>query len=294
MRRFHQALPAASLFIIDNNSTDATGRLGREILKQLKCRGGVIFEGKQGKGNAVRRAFLEIQADIYVLVDADLTYSEKDLPALMAPVLSGECDMCVGDRHGSGAYVKTNKRKFHNLGNHAVKTLVNFLFKSRLKDIMSGYRVFNRFFIKNFPVLSEGFEIETEISLHAIDKRFRVKEIPVRYDERPPGSSSKLRTVQDGFKVTKTIFNIFKYYKPMPFFLFFSFLSFASGIAVGIPVIIEFMRERYVYKVPSAVLSAALMILATLLFIVGVILDTVTRNSRYTYELNLIHYKTRQ
>jgi hypothetical protein len=237
---------------------------------------------------------MEIQADMYILVDADLTYSEEDLPALMEPVLQDECDMCVGDRHGSGAYTKTNKRKFHNLGNRAVKGMVNFLFKSKLKDIMSGYRVCNRFFVKNFPILSEGFEIETEISLHAIDKKFRIKEVPIRYDARPPGSSSKLHTVKDGVKVVKTIFNIFKYYKPIPFFLFFSFLAFVAGIVVGIPVIIEYIVGRFVYRIPSAVLSAALMILSTLLFIVGVILDTVVRNNRYNYELKLLHYMTRQ
>ncbi len=292
IRRFHRKMPAASLYIIDNNSSDETNRLARAALKEFHCKGGVISETRRGKGNAVRRAFLTIEADIYVLVDADLTYSENDLARLADPVVHGDIDMCVGDRHAAGTYARINKRKMHNFGNNLVKFIVNTLFHARLKDIMSGYRVFNRFFVKNIPILSEGFEIETEMTLHAIDKKFRIKEMPIEYSNRPPGSSSKLRTVTDGLRVTRTIFNIFRYYKPLAFFNIIALVLFVLGILIGIPVVYEFIITNFVSKVPSAVLAAAVMILSALMFIVGLILDTVVRNNRYTYELSLLRHQS--
>ena len=292
IKRFHNIYPELYIYIVDNNSNDSTNKYSKEILNKLECKGGVIFEKKQGKGNALRKAFMEIDADIYAIVDADLTYSEKDFNSLMDPVINDECDMCVGNRHAKGIYSKINIRRFHNFGNNFVKSLVNLFFKSKLNDIMSGYRVFNKKFVKNFPILSEGFEIETEMTLHALDKKFRIKEVPISYKERPEGSISKLNTINDGFKVIKTIFIIFKDYKPFIFFSILSILLFVFGLWIGIPVVIEFIKTRFITKVPSAILASGLMIISILFFTVGCILDSVIKLHRYNYELQLLHFET--
>lgn len=291
IKKFHGKYPEAYIYIVDNNSSDKTNKYSKEIFNKLRCKGDVIFEKRQGKGNALRKAFLEIDADIYVIVDADLTYSERDFNSLVDPVINDECDMCVGNRHAQGIYSKINKRKFHNFGNIFVKGLVNLFFNSKLNDIMSGYRAFNRKFIKNFPIISEGFEIETEMTLHALDKRFRIKEVPVSYSDRPDGSVSKLNTINDGIKVLKTIFTIFKDYKPFSFFSILSFLLFGFGLFMGLPVIIEFIKTKYITKVPSAVLASGLMIISILFFTVGCILDSIIKLHRYNYELQLLHFE---
>lgn len=181
IRAFHAALPDAAIWVVNNCSSDATEAIARATLRSIGCAGGVIGELRKGKGNAVRRAFLEIDADIYVLSDADLTYPAERARDLMAPVVEGRADMVVGDRHSAGHYASENKRALHGFGNRLVRNLVNRLFNARLADIMSGYRVFSRRFVKNYPILVEGFEIETDVTLHALDKRFRIVEIPVEY-----------------------------------------------------------------------------------------------------------------
>ncbi|MCK4795987.1 MAG: glycosyltransferase, partial [Spirochaetes bacterium] len=291
IKKFYLANPKGWIYVVDNNSNDNTNKIAYESIEELKCKGDVIFESRKGKGNAIRKAFLEIEADIYVIVDADLTYSEKELDILLEPVKKNECDMCVGDRHSKGYYTKENKRVFHEFGNSLVRNLINLLFKSKLRDIMSGYRVMSHFFVKNFPILSEGFEIETEITLHSLDKRFRIKEIPISYKERPFGSVSKLNTIKDGFRVLKTIFGIFKDYKPLIFFSLISLIFFIIGIIVGTPVILEFIKAQYINRIPSAILSSGLMIISMLLFAIGLILDTVVKHYRYNYEVSLLHYK---
>lgn len=289
--RFHKAAEDASIYVIDNNSKDSTRKIAEKTIKKLSCKGAVIFEGRQGKGNAVRRAFMDIDADIYAMVDADLTYSEKDLAKLIQPIKENVCDIVVGDRLTEGLYSKENKRMFHDFGNNLVKGMINFLYKNNIKDVMSGYRIFNRFFVKNFPILSEGFEIETEMTLHTLDKRFRVKEIPISYVDRPEGSESKLNTISDGIRVVKTIFTIFKHYKPLSFFGIATFMFFILGLAAGIPPIIEFIQDQFVKKVPLSILASGLMICAIINFAIGLILDTVVKYNRFNYELQLLHYK---
>lgn len=286
--QFYREYPDADLYVIDNNSTDNTAQIASDTFKKLKAKGSIIFEPRKGKANAVRRAFIEIKADIYVLVDADSTYFAEDLKLLINPIIMNEADLVVGDRLSKGVYHQENKRMFHNFGNNLVKFSINFLFKTKLNDIMSGYRVFNNFFVKNFSVLSEGFELETEMTLFALDKKFRIKEVPIKYQDRPHGSESKLNTFSDGFKVIKAIILIFKDYKPFVFFSFLSLIFLFLGFIIGLPVIIEFINTEYITKVPSAILASGLMILSFLAFAIALILDTVVKHNRIYYELNLL------
>ena len=285
---FHRHLPSAWIYVIDNTSGDHTAALASDTIRKLRCKGVVLAENTQGKAHALRKAFTEIESDIYLLADSDLTYPAKNAADLIKPVAEGKADMTVGDRLAGGKYKKENKRVFHNFGNGFVRRLINLLFRARLHDIMSGYRAFNRKFVKNFPVLSKGFEIETEMTLHALDKRFKIKEVPIEYKDRPKGSFSKLNTFSDGMRVLKTIFWIFKDYKPLAFFSLLALVSFVVALAVGIPAVIEYVEMQYVYKVPSAVLATGLLIFSMLLISVGFILDTVAKNHKFNYELNLL------
>jgi glycosyltransferase involved in cell wall biosynthesis len=278
---FKRELPDAKVYVYDNNSKDKTYEValqhGAIVRKELR----------QGKGNVVRSMFLEIDADYYVMVDGDDTYPAEFVHKLLEPLMNGEADMVIGDRLSNGTYESENKRPFHNFGNNLVKGLINKLYKSNINDIMTGYRAFNKFFVKSFPVMSPGFEIETELSIHSLDKRFKIKEIPIDYRDRPEGSESKLNTFSDGIKVLKTIFTLFKDYKPFTFFTTWSILFLVLGLLVGIPVIVEYINIRYVSKVPSAVLAVGFMILAVLSFTCGLILDTVVSNNRKQYEMEL-------
>ena len=199
IKDFRRELPEAEIYVYDNNSKDKTAQIARENGAIVK------HEYKQGKGNVVRSMFSDIDADLYIMVDGDDTYPAESVHTLIEPVRRGEADMCIGDRLSNGTYQKENKRPFHEFGNNIVRGSINFLFGSKLKDIMTGYRVFNKKFVKNMPVMSAKFEIETEMSLYALDKRFVIKEIPIVYRDRPEGSFSKLNTITDGFKVVKTI-----------------------------------------------------------------------------------------
>lgn len=275
IEEFHSELPSAVIVVIDNNSKDKTNQIAKEELSKLGEKGIFLFEGKQGKSNAIRKAFREIDSDIYVMVDADLTYSAKDLPRLLEPVINKKADMVVGDRLSQGKYYKENKRLFHNFGNALVCNLINKIFKSNLNDIMTGYRGFNQDFVKNYPILVDGFELETDMTLYAIQNKFTIIEIPIDYKDRPIGSESKLNTFLDGFLVIRRIISIFKNYKPFLFFFLLSSLFFIFAIIAGIPVILEFIETKYVEHVPLAILSTGLMMLAFLFFITGVILDTI-------------------
>lgn len=215
---FYKQMPDAEIYVIDNNSKDNTNKIAKSVMEKHNIKGSVLFVKEQGKANAVRYAFQHIDADVYVMVDADLTYPAYHLPDLIAPIANGQADMVVGDRHATGAYKKENKRGFHNFGNWLVKYLIKKLFRSDLNDIMSGYRAFSKRFVKLYPILSAGFELETEMSIHALDKRYSVVEIPVDYKDRIEGSYSKLSTFKDGAKVLKTIFSIFENYRPLQFF----------------------------------------------------------------------------
>lgn len=288
VRAFRAALPEAEIWVVDNNSTDATRAVAVEALRAAGGVGGVIAERRKGKGNAVRRAFMDIDADAYVLADADQTYPADEVRLLLDPVLAGTVDMAVGDRHSAGHYAAENKRVLNGVGNRLVRSLVNGLFHSRLADIMSGYRVMSRRFVKNYPILSEGFEIETEMTLHALDKRFRILEVPINYRDRPEGSISKLNTMQDGARVVATIFHILRYYRPLVFFGGAGVLFFILGLYAGMPVIEEWLRTRYINRIPLAILASGLEVIAIIMVAIGLILDSITHQSKQDYERNLL------
>ncbi|MFU2164214.1 glycosyltransferase family 2 protein [Streptococcus pluranimalium] len=284
---FKHYLPQADIYVYDNNSKDKTNELA------LQAGAIVRFEPRQGKGNVVRSMFREIDADYYIMVDADDTYPANEVEKLLEPLRTGMADMTIGDRLSNGTYAKENKRGFHGFGNSLVKNLINYLYKGHYEDIMTGYRGFNRLFVKTFPVLSPGFEVETELSIHSLDKRFKLVEVPITYQDRPEGSESKLNTFSDGFKVLKMIFNLFKDYKPLLFFSLVSAVLFILGLLVGIPVISEYAQTGLIQKMPSAILATGLMILSSLAFVAGFILDTIVRQNRMQYELKIYDYVER-
>ena len=281
---FKKELPEATMYVYDNNSTDRTA----EVSEKAGVK--VIKEFRQGKGNVIRSMFRDIDADIYVMIDGDDTYPAEHINEMIKPIINGEVDIVVGDRHYNGKYENENKRPLHNFGNHLVKNLINNLFRSNLKDIMSGYRVFNKKFVKNFPVLSSGFSVETEMTLFALDKKFLIKEIPIDYRDRPEGSFSKLNTFSDGIRVLKTILWVFKDYKPLAFFTLLAFFLFIVGLLIGIPVVIEFFETGLVSKIPSAILASGLMIIAIISLFSGFILDTIVKHQQENYELWLTRY----
>lgn len=285
IKDFRDILPDADIYVYDNNSKDRTSEIAREngaiVIKELR----------QGKGNVVRSMFRDIDADYYIMADGDDTYPAEFALELLKPLMNNEADMVIGDRLSNGTYVSENKRPFHNFGNNLVKSLIGKLFKNEIRDIMTGFRAFNRYFVKTMPILSGGFEIETEMSIHALDKKFLLKEIPIDYRDRPEGSTSKLNTYRDGFRVVKTVFSLFKNYKPFLFFTWVSVALFAIGVIVGLPVIIEFIKTNFITKLPSAVLASGLCIVSILLFTCGIILDTIAKNNALNYELYLNSYK---
>lgn len=294
IRSFHAELPEAQLWIIDNNSTDRTGEIARETMSEIGARGGIIEEARQGKGNALRRAFHEIEADVYVLSDADQTYPAEQVHLLLQPVIDGGADMVVGDRRSKGRYREENKRPLHNFGNRLVQEMVNRLFDASLVDIMSGYRVLSRLFVKTYPVLVSGFEIETDMAIHALDKRMRVLEIPINYRDRPIGSFSKLNTIRDGLRVINTITTVLRYYRPLVFFGIASLLFGLFGLLAAIPVFNDWIRERYVYHVPLAVLATGLEIVAIVMAAIGLILDSITHQDKRRFEIELLNRADRR
>lgn len=284
VKDFKKELPNADIYVYDNNSKDKTGEIAKEAGAIVK------HEYRQGKGNVVRKMFQDIEADIYVMVDGDDTYPAEFVHELIKPVENGEADMTIGDRLSNGTYQEENKRRFHEFGNNLVRKTINVLFDTKLKDIMTGYRVFNRQFVKNMPVMSPKFEIETEMTLYALDKKYIIKEIPIIYRDRPEGSESKLNTVSDGIKVVKTIINMFKDYKPLQFFGIIAIILFVLGILVGTPVIAEFIKMNYITKVPSAILATGLIMISVIIGQCGIILHTIVKQHKENYELNLQRY----
>lgn len=278
VKDFRTALPSARIYVYDNNSTDNTSSeaagSGAEVVK----------ERRQGKGNVIKSMFRNIDADIYVLVDGDDTYPAEEVMTLIDALVSEDYDMVIGDRLSSTYFIK-NKRKFHNGGNRLVCWTINKFFNSHIKDALSGYRVFNRDFVKSFPILSHGFEIETEMTLHALDKDFRIKEIPVTYSDRPEGSVSKLNTFRDGYKVMKMIAILFRDYRPLAFFSMIASLVFILGVAFLIPVLLEYGRTGLVPKFPTLIASCAIILSAILLELVGIILQAIAKHHRRLYEL---------
>lgn len=281
---FKQQLPDADIYVYDNNSKDKTFELA------LNAGAYVRKEFRQGKGFVVQRMFREIDADFYVLVDGDDTYPAEDVVKLVSKAEEG-ADIVVGDRLSNGTYANENKRGFHNFGNTLVRSLVNLLFKSQLKDIMSGYRVFSKDFVKTYPVLVGGFQLETDMTIFALDRNFVIAEVPIVYRDRPKGSFSKLNTFSDGTKVIVTIFNLFRYYRPFFYFSLVSIIFLLLGIFIGLPVIIEYIDTKYITKVPSAILAATFMMLGALSFVCGIILDAVKYSSKEMFELNMKKFK---
>lgn len=277
---FKEKMPHADIYVYDNNSTDNTAELAEQA-------GAIVrYEHKQGKGNVVRTMFREVDADCYVMVDGDDTYPADFGPRLEQLVLSGKADMAVGDRLSS-TYFTENKRPFHNFGNVLVRRMINFLFRAKLNDIMTGARAFNKDFVKSFPVISKGFEIETEMTIFALDNNFAIKEVPIAYQDRPQGSESKLNTYSDGLKVLKTIVNLFKDTKPLAFFSILSLILLLISFGFFFPILIQFVQTGIVDKFPTLIVISALTVIALLNFFCGVILSVLKKQHRQNFERQL-------
>jgi glycosyltransferase involved in cell wall biosynthesis len=268
-------LPSATIYVYDNNSSDKTAAIASDA-------GAVVRnEPRQGKGNVVRAMFNEIDADAYVMVDGDDTYPAESAPDMVEKILAGY-DMVIGDRLSS-TYFQENKRAFHGFGNKLVRSSINSMFHSKVQDIMTGYRAFSRKFVKTYPCLSKGFEIETEMTIHSLDKNVRICEIPVQYRDRPEGSESKLDTLGDGIRVLSTIFHMIREYKPLPFFGLLGLISAVVGGCFGVSVVLEFWRTGLVARFPTLLVSVLLILLGMLLIITGIILDVLAEQDRKRY-----------
>lgn len=278
---FKEALPEATIYVYDNNSSDETGIIAAE-------HGAIVRkETRQGKGNVVRAMFRDIDADVYLMVDGDDTYPADAARELIAPILANDADMTVGDRLSNGSYGKENKRAMHGFGNNLVRFLIKTLYGYSFEDVMTGYRAFSRPFVKTMPVINEGFQIETEISINAVDKRWRVVDIPIEYRDRPEGSESKLSTLGDGMLVLRAIASLFRDYKPMAFFGWAALVLFICGLISGIPVITEYLDTQYITRLPSAILATAFVTCAALSLTTGLILNVVATNHRREWELDV-------
>ena len=289
---YRAALPEADIYVYDNNSSDGTDRIAREA-------GAIVrYETRQGKGNVIRTMFREITADCYLMIDGDDTYPCENAREMVELVLEKNVDMVVGDRL-SATYFTENKRPFHNLGNRVVRGLVNSFFEGDITDIMTGYRAFSYQFVKSFPVLSKGFEIETEMTIHALDKNLSVKSIPVDYRDRPDGSESKLNTYSDGFKVLRTIVRLLKEYKPLRFFGWLALAALVLAAVLFAPVLVEYLQTGLVPRFPTLIVSGVCVTVSLLLLVCGLILDTVAKKHRQLFEinlnvLNLLHSKEKE
>lgn len=278
---FKRELPEADIYVYDNNSSDNTSKLAKDA-------GAIVrFEPRQGKGNVVRQMFRDIDADCYLMVDGDDTYPAESARELCEPILNGEADMTVGDRLSNGTYAEENKRAFHGFGNDLVRAMIKWIYGYSFDDVMTGYRAFSRPFVKTFPVMSEGFQIETEISIHAVDRRWRIKDVPIVYRDRPEGSVSKLNTIGDGMKVMIAIASLFKNYRPLKFFSIAALVLAAIGLLLGIPVIVEFFETGLVPRLPTALLATAFMFLCGLSFATGLVLDNLAKTERKQWELEV-------
>ncbi len=276
-----QTLPEAVIYVYDNNSTDGTDEIARQA-------GAVVrYERQQGKGNVIRRMFREIDARCYLIIDGDDTYPASQARELVDGVLLRNADMVVGDRLSSTYYTE-NKRRFHNFGNWFVRQGINLLFGSNIKDIMTGYRAFSYEFVKTFPILSQGFEIETEMSIHAVDKNMRIENIIIDYRDRPEGSTSKLNTYSDGFKVLGTIFRLYRSYHPLGFFGGLALILALLSLLFFIPVLSTFLSTGLVPKIPTLIVCGFTLIAAIQSLFTGLTLEAMVRRNRQEFELDLI------
>lgn len=277
---FKCVLPEAVIYIYDNNSTDGTDEIARGA-------GAIVrYEYKQGKGNVIRRMFRDIDAECYIMIDGDDTYPAEAAPEMVKMVFEQNADMVVGDRLSS-TYFTENKRPFHNFGNSLVRKSINVLFETDIKDIMTGYRAFSYLFVKTFPVLSKGFEIETEMSIHAADKNMQVENVVIEYRDRPEGSVSKLNTFSDGFRVLKTIARLYQTYKPMNFFGIIAAVLALLSIGFMIPILIQYGQTGLVPHFPTLIACGFVMLAAIQSFFSGLILTTLGQKNRQDFEMQL-------
>ena len=280
IRDYQKALPDATIYVYDNNSTDGTDVIARK-------EGAIVrYEHRQGKGNVIRTMFREIEADCYLMIDGDATYAPRVAPEMVTLVLNHGADMVIGDRLSS-TYFTENKRPFHNIGNVLVRTLVNTFFHANVTDIMTGYRAFSRLFVKSFPILSQGFEIETEMTIHALDKNFSLVTLPVDYKDRLDGSVSKLNTFSDGFKVVKTIFSLLKDYKPLAFFGTLALVALGVALGLGLSVLFEYFDTGLVPRLPSLVVAGVFSLFSLEMLVCGLILDKSKKDNRRNFEIQL-------
>lgn len=281
VKDWKRELPEADIYVYDNNSTDGTDEIARKA-------GAIVrYEYQQGKGNVVRRMFQEIEADCYVMIDGDDTYPADCAKEMVSRVLERQADMVVGDRLSS-TYFEENKRPFHNFGNSIVRGSINCIFKSDVKDIMTGYRAFSHRFVKTFPVLSKGFEIETEMTIHAISMNMAIENVIVEYRDRPEGSESKLNTVNDGIKVLFTIFNLFKNYKPLAFFsIAAAFLMVVDALVFVPAVLIPYYQTGLVERFPTLIVCGFIALAAILAIFNGMVLDAIRMKERREFEFRL-------
>lgn len=284
---FKRVLPEAIIYVYDNNSTDGTDEIAKKA-------GAIVrYEYKQGKGNVIRRMFRDIDAECYVMIDGDDTYPVEAAPEMIARVFEHNADMVVGDRLSS-TYFTENKRAFHNFGNSLVRKSINLLFDANIKDMMTGYRAFSYLFVKSFPVLSKGFEIETEMSIHAADKNLQVENVIVDYRDRPEGSVSKLNTFSDGFRVLRTIARMYQTYKPLNFFGMLAAVLVVLAVGFMIPILIDYSRTGLVPHFPTLIVCGFAMLAAMLSFFTGLILNTMGQKNRQDFEMTLGTIRIRQ
>ena len=280
VRDWKKELPEATIYVYNNNSTDRTAEIAKEA-------GAVVRdEYQQGKGNVIRRMFREIDAQCYVMIDGDDTYPAEFGREMVDKVLERKVDMVVGDRLSS-TYIEENKRPFHNFGNSLVRGTINRLFRSNIRDIMTGYRAFSYQFVKTFPVLSKGFEIETEMSIHAVDKNMLVENVIIDYRDRPDGSESKLNTYSDGAKVLKTIMGLYKNYKPMQFFGLLAAILMIIALALFMPVFVVYLKTGLVPNFPTLIVSGFIAMAALQSFFAGLVLSTIVQKDRQLFEYKL-------
>lgn len=280
IRDWKEYLPDAVIYVYDNNSTDKTAELA------LQAGAIVRHESRQGKGNVIRRMFREIDSHCYIMVDGDDTYSAKHGPQMAQMVIEQQADMVIGDRLSS-TYFQTNKRPFHNTGNSLVRGAINKLFKTDIQDIMTGYRALSYLFAKSFPVLSKGFEIETEMTIHAVDKNMNVQNLVIDYQDRPEGSQSKLNTYSDGIKVIGTIFRLFKNYRPMMFFGTLAGILLTVSVSMFIPILLKFFKTGLVPNFPTLIVSGFIAMSAITSWFTGMLLETIVEKDRQAFEFRL-------
>ena len=275
-----RTLPGAVIYVYDNNSNDGTSEIAQRA-------GAIVrYEYKQGKGNVIRRMFREIDAKCYLMVDGDDTYPAEFGRQMANEVLEKHVDMVVGDRLSS-TYFEENKRPFHNIGNTAVRKMINLLFHSDIRDIMTGYRAFSYQFVKSFPVLSKGFEIETEMSIHAVHKNMSISNVIIQYRDRPEGSESKLNTYSDGMRVIKTIFRLFRVYKPIEFFGGIALMLLIIAMGLFCPIFLKYLRIGTVPNFPTLIVSGFIALTAIISFFAGLILYTLVEQDRQMFEFRL-------